>query len=158
FRGKTRPCLSMKALTCWRCTRRVSTAEARARTRSRMASWVSSGTHTGVSSPARNSLASATGIAAVGLHPIAGLPLDERGPPDPTGVTGRGDEPIQAIPGQAGLVAEMDARMLGRNPLDQPAHALCRRVNLTHIAHFTTTPAIRDRHRITRLRNINPYK
>ena len=57
LRGKIRPCLSMKALTCCRCTRSVSTAAARPRTRSRIASWPSSGTHTAVSSPARKSLA-----------------------------------------------------------------------------------------------------
>src|SRR3954463_5341778 len=42
----------------WRLRRRSSTAASRARTRSRKASWASSGTHTGVSSPARNNRAS----------------------------------------------------------------------------------------------------
>src|SRR5262249_35772922 len=37
-------------------------------------------------------------------------------------------------------------------------HALCGRVDLTEIAHFTAAIAIRDRYCITCLRNIDPYK
>lgn len=44
----------MKVLTCYRWTRSVSTTAARLRTRSRTASWLSSGTYTVVNSPARS--------------------------------------------------------------------------------------------------------
>ena len=51
-------------------------------------------------------------ITSVRFHPLAGLPWDERRRCNCARVAERGDEPIQAIPGRAGFVAEMRAQML----------------------------------------------
>ena len=58
-KGGIKASLTVKAHTCCLCTRTVSTAATRARTRSRTDSWLSSGTQTGVNSPARCNFASA---------------------------------------------------------------------------------------------------
>jgi hypothetical protein len=48
--------------------------------------------------------------------------------------------------------------VLGRDPLDQAAHALLGRVYLAEIADLAATLTIRDSHGVTRLRNIDPDK
>ena len=48
--------------------------------------------------------------------------------------------------------------VLGRESLDQAAHALRGGVHLAEIAHLAATLAISARHRIARLGNIDPDK
>ena len=93
-------------------------------------------------------------IAAVRLHPVARLPWDERGRHDRAGMPERRDEPVQTIAGRAGLVAEMRLAVLGRDPLNQAAHALLGGVHLAEIAHLAPTLAIGDRDGVARLRDI----
>jgi hypothetical protein len=95
-------------------------------------------------------------VTAVGLHPLAGLPWDERWCHHRAGLTQVGDEPMQMVAGWSGLVAEVRTTMLGCNAPDQAAHALVRRLDFADVAHFPTAPTIRDRNRVAHLCDIDP--
>ena len=67
-----------------------------------------------------------------------------------------GDQAVQAVTGRPCLIAEMQARMFGRQALDQTAHALGRGVDLAEIAHLTFALAVGDRDRVAHLCDIDP--
>ena len=126
--GNTRPWRSIMDEIACRLRRRSSTAASRARTRSRIASCASSGTHTAVSSPARSRRASCWRVAAVGLDPIARLARDQRRRDYCAAVAQLGQLPVQAIAGRAGLVAEVKPAPVPLLQLGgETAHALRRR-------------------------------
>ena len=107
------------AETCWRFARKSITAVSRARVRSRIASCRRSGTHTAVSSPARNNFTKLTASRLVGLHPIARLLWDQRWCHHEALVPERFDVPLQLVTGRTGLVAERDPLVVGLELVNQ---------------------------------------
>lgn len=148
----------MKALICCRCTRDVSTAAARARTRSSLAPCLSSGTKP------RSARRPATGWRAK-VH------LRGSSPPDHRASLGsvRGattvhswpsDQAIETVAGGPGFITEMHVIRLCGYSLNRPAHPRVRRLQL----HRKNGPlrcdatAIRNRDGILQLGNINSDK
>jgi hypothetical protein len=95
-------------------------------------------------------------VPAVGLDPVARLPRDERGRDHDAGVAEVGDEAVETVAGRAGLVAKVDALVLGREALHEPAHALRRRIDLSEEAHLAATLTVGDRHGVALLGDVDP--
>jgi len=95
-------------------------------------------------------------VAPVGLDPVARLPRDQRRRDDGAMVPEPGEEPVQAVAGRAGLVAEVQAVVLGGQPRRQAAHALRRGVHLAEEAHLPVAPGVRDGHGVAQLGGVDP--
>ncbi|MGY3572925.1 hypothetical protein ACVMB1_000129 [Bradyrhizobium sp. USDA 4504] len=93
--------LGQRAHTCWWWTRSSSTAIGRARTRSRIASWLSSG-DTPPLTCRRAAAGRETASAAVCLHAIARLPRDQRWRNHGAFMAERPDQAIKAIASRTG--------------------------------------------------------
>lgn len=73
----------------------------------------------------------------IGLHPITGLPRDQRWCNNGAFMAQRADQPIETIAGRPCLVAEMDSIEPADDPLDNAALALIRGVGLAEKANFS---------------------
>jgi len=148
----------MKLLTCWRWARWVSTAAALARHQipHRLVAFVGH--------PHRGQLAGAqqprkrNGVPAVGLHPIAGLPRDQRRRNHGAFVTEQTDQPIETVSGWPCLVAEIDPIELGGDPLNNAAHARIRCVDLAEEANLPLPAGVRNRNGVPQLCDIDSDK
>jgi hypothetical protein len=120
----------MNALTCCRWTVSVSTPAARARTRSRMASWLSSGTQTGELSGTKQP-GQRHSIPTISLHMVPRLPRNQRWRDYSAFVPKRADQPVQPIAGWPCLVAKMHIVKCRSDPLNHTTHARLQCINFT---------------------------
>ena len=117
-----------------------------------------------VGHPHRGQLAGAqqprkrNGVPAVGLHPIAGLPRDQRRRNHGAFVTEQTDQPIETVAGRPCLVAEIDPIELGGDPLNNAAHARIRCVDLAEEANLPLPAGVRNRNGVPQLRDIDSDK
>jgi hypothetical protein len=98
------------------------------------------------------------GIPAVCLHPIAGLPWDQRWRDYHAFMAERSDQPIETIAGRTSLVAEIYPIELGGDPPDNSAHALIRRIDLAEEANLSLPASVRNRDGVPQLRDIDSDK
>lgn len=97
-------------------------------------------------------------IAAVGLHPVAGLHRNERGGDNHAVMPEFGELPVKAIAAGAGFIAEVQQAPVGAQLLGKLADMIGAVGDRAPVAHFAASFSMRDCHRDCRPVDIQPDK
>jgi hypothetical protein len=133
-------------------------AAARARTRSRMASWVASGTYTGVSSPGPVQRRQGRGVTAVRLYPVPGRRGIRAGATTTQSQRRSVSCRCRPVTARAGLVTHPELLAAPPRAFDQPADHLGPVLHASQMPHLAIATARRDRHCDRRLVDIQPHE
>ena len=87
------------------------------------------------------------GIAAIGLHPVAGPARDQRGRNHPAVLAEPGQQAMDALAARSGLVAEAELPVAALQARDQAMQRLRAARDLAQKADFTAAARLGDRHR-----------
>jgi hypothetical protein len=87
------------------------------------------------------------GIAAIGLHPVAGPARDQRRSDHATVLAETAQQPMHAVAARPGFVAKAEPSMPPLQPLNQATQRLRAARNLAQEADFAGAARLGDRHR-----------